>query len=302
MDPNIFSDLINNIKENDFDKFCENLNQATRQDQSNVNFQNPASNQNTLLHYCIEYSNYPALVQTLSKKPNVNVKNSSGIAPIHLAIWKGFLPLAATLLQCGADPNIEDKQHRTPLFFAIARSDIRAVRLLLTFNANPDVHIGEKSLLTIAVQTSFPEAIILLLDEMQGKTDDLSSDSYHPLYEAIKIGNRDCFAALLYNHENDILRKFNQQSLIEIALETNSTLLPLIVSLTKKEIDRMTRLNLTNIPSFPPKHLKSADKKKIKIAEEFHDTYLPTDYIKEYPKHIKSPWNIIVESSDDDSM
>lgn len=40
----------------------------------------------------------------------INFKKSHNekLAPIHLAIWKGFLPLASALLQAGSNPNLVD--------------------------------------------------------------------------------------------------------------------------------------------------------------------------------------------------
>ena len=62
-----------------------------------------------LLVYCIENNDYPALLSSIKQGCNVNIQDVNNFTPLHYAIFKGFLPLAATLLQAHADPDIPDK-------------------------------------------------------------------------------------------------------------------------------------------------------------------------------------------------
>ena len=48
----------------------------------------------------------------------INFKKSHNekLAPIHLAIWKGFLPLASALLQAGSNPNLVDAYQKFTIY------------------------------------------------------------------------------------------------------------------------------------------------------------------------------------------
>lgn len=70
-----------------------------------------------LLVYCIENNDYAALVSCITRGANVNILDNNNFTPLHYAIFKGFLPLAATLLQAHADPNLADKNTVLFLFF-----------------------------------------------------------------------------------------------------------------------------------------------------------------------------------------
>ena len=49
------------------------------------------------------------MIATLSCKADPNIYNYHHITPLFMTIWKGFLHLAAILLQAKADPNIPDQ-------------------------------------------------------------------------------------------------------------------------------------------------------------------------------------------------
>ena len=70
-----------------------------------------------LLVYCIENNDYSALLSCIARGADVNVQDNNRFSPLHYAIFKGFLPLAATLLQAHANPNVPDVH--TVLFFYI---------------------------------------------------------------------------------------------------------------------------------------------------------------------------------------
>ena len=93
--------IIKDIENGDPFEFIEHLNGI-----NDLNYQNSIGD--SLLHLCISYCNYPALVELLSRNVNLNLKNNSGLAPLHAAIWKGFLHLVAPLLKAGANVDITD--------------------------------------------------------------------------------------------------------------------------------------------------------------------------------------------------
>lgn len=65
---------------------------------------------NGILLKCVRHNNYPDLLHALNKGADVNLANEDGTTPLSLAIFKGYLPLAATLLQKGAQVDRDDKK------------------------------------------------------------------------------------------------------------------------------------------------------------------------------------------------
>ena len=58
----------------------------------------------------MEATNYPALIELLSRGADPNAADKHKLTPLHYAIFKGYLHIAATLLQGKADPNAVDDQ------------------------------------------------------------------------------------------------------------------------------------------------------------------------------------------------
>ena len=69
--------------------------------------------------HAVETNNYPVLVSCLSRHADVNIGDKHKLTPLHYAIFKGFLPIAAALLQGKADPNIMDDQTVCFLFIGL---------------------------------------------------------------------------------------------------------------------------------------------------------------------------------------
>ncbi|XP_038602543.1 ankyrin repeat and SOCS box protein 2 [Tachyglossus aculeatus] len=55
---------------------------------------------------------------------------------LYLAICRGNLDCALSLLQCGAEPDISNKSRETPLYKACERKNVEAVRMLVQYNAD----------------------------------------------------------------------------------------------------------------------------------------------------------------------
>ena len=266
-----FRTLTDTLKGFDLEEYIKELSKY-----KNVNIQDQDGN--SLLHYCVINCNYPALLYTMSRKANLNIQNNSKITPLTYAIWTGFLPIAAALLQAGASTDVVDAKGRSPLFFAVKRNDVKAIRLLLDFGAKPNEVINEKSLLSWAAELGNDEAITLLVEA--GARHDVGN--VPPLISCLKSGSRPVLMALTEKNPREVLSVYNEKSILQHAIEKKTTLLPLIANLVQEEIQKMKDAGEPNIPQFPPPNLTPAQLKRLNIAIERNDsvsfvTYTPPD-------------------------
>lgn len=61
------------------------------------------------------------------------------VHPLHLAVQNVYTEMIKALLEHGANPNIENKHHKTPLVIAVERDKIDLVKVLLEHGANPNI-------------------------------------------------------------------------------------------------------------------------------------------------------------------
>ena len=77
---------------------------------------------NSSLHWATYNSNELALSFLLARKPNVNLQDSEGITPLHLAVAQSQIihttSIIRQLLMKQANPLSRDKKGRTPLEYA----------------------------------------------------------------------------------------------------------------------------------------------------------------------------------------
>jgi cytochrome c len=119
----------------------------------------------------------------------------SQAAAIHDAAKKGDTAAITTALDAGADVN-EPDGFATPLYYAVSRQHLDAAILLITRGA--DVNAGSKVSgppLKAAVAKSRVELIALLLEH--GADPNLIVGDHTVLHEAVRIGCLDCVKALV---------------------------------------------------------------------------------------------------------
>lgn len=81
------------------------------------------------------------LRELVSRGADVNQTNTAGLSLLQNAINLGYMEVAKTLLELGANPDFQDvtQSGMTPLHYACYRGNISAVKLLLGYGANPDL-------------------------------------------------------------------------------------------------------------------------------------------------------------------
>lgn len=189
--------------------------------------------------------------------------------------------------------------YRTPLFFAVRKQDLRAMKLLLDFKADPnalivddaneDPRMRRRSLLSIAVYNGSAECAKMLLIHGANPL----PEGTEPLIAALNNETRETLAVLLQDRPGDVLRVIEEKPFIVHAIEMKSNLLPIITTLVKNEIKDMEEKQKDNIPNFPPKGLKSKQKKELEKAEKLNDERITADFVDAAVNAIKNPWKNI---------
>ena len=129
-------------------------------------------------------------------RPNVNVLNEEGFAPLHLAAIRGDCQAARTLLAAGADVNVQQGTYEgTPLQYAAARGHVDVVRLLVRYDAKVDaVDTHGRTPLMWAASHGQHEVVCALLEA--GASVKLATDNgWTALHYAVK--SNDLKTALL---------------------------------------------------------------------------------------------------------
>ena len=81
------------------------------------------------------------VAKALDAGVNINVWDSDGWAPLHIACLHGYADLVRLLIEKGADANVRTMNEwvHTPLHIACRYNGVPAVRLLLEKGADPNV-------------------------------------------------------------------------------------------------------------------------------------------------------------------
>ena len=174
--------------------------------------------------------------------------------------------------------------NRTPLYFAVRRNDIKAIRLLLDFHADVNITTNGISLLSLAAQYGFSDAIKLLIDA--GARQDVGS--IPPLISVIRSGSRASLIELLKQRPREILTVYNEKPVLVHAIIEKTTLLPVIAAFVRDEITKMRQEGDPNTPPFPPEGLTSSQIKRLNTALERNES-VSTTTLSEYPEEHTLP-------------
>lgn len=121
----------------------------------------------------------------LSGTVNIDQLSSNGASALHEAAYDGKLSCVVTLLQCGADVNIEDGEGWTPLHAAVCGQSTQCAELLVRRGANVRAKTDDGlTPLAIAMQQKDTEMIkVLTLFSNQTQIPDRPKRSYRQAKE-----------------------------------------------------------------------------------------------------------------------
>jgi ankyrin repeat protein len=143
--------------------------------QASVDDQFRAIDGSSLLHAAVESGNYGILNVLLSAGAGklINIKNTSGWTPFHLAVTSGdvkILEMLHSSLKCSTTFDEQDIDGRTPLHLAVEKQDIGITRWLLDKGAKADIQdFGDTTPFQQAFQQETLEILCLLFPKRAEK-------------------------------------------------------------------------------------------------------------------------------------
>ena len=102
----------------------------------------------TPLHYAASAMQPEAVHFLLEHNADINSQDTAGVTPLNWVVsersWeRKFMDMVRRLLEHGADPNIGNNDHRTPIHEALSQGLLEVARLLLIHGAKVDEKDGE---------------------------------------------------------------------------------------------------------------------------------------------------------------
>jgi len=117
------------------------LEEAKYEIESNLNFINSARDHSgdMLLHVAVSTRKYRRIKALLELGASTEVRNEDMETPLHVAVKEGNLKAVALLLQYNANVHVwEHYEYRTPLHYAVEFNRMGCATMLLDAGASPD--------------------------------------------------------------------------------------------------------------------------------------------------------------------
>ncbi|XP_065864326.1 uncharacterized protein [Euphorbia lathyris] len=140
----------------------------------------------TPLHQAIMAGHYNLAVYFLEKGAKPNVANDVGDTPLHYAVMKGYEKLLHLLISKGAEVDAKSDSS-TSLVWAASFGNVKAMKILLDNNANPNmIHLPAPSPLIESILSGSFECVKLLLQA--GADPNMVCGGVRPLHVAVSEG------------------------------------------------------------------------------------------------------------------
>lgn len=209
-----------------------------------INHRDQELKSKTPLHLAVKSGNHNLISWILEHSPDksetVNIPDSSGISPLHLAAKYGDIAIMTQLLDAQADISAADRDNKTPLHEAVENGHSGIVYLLLQRGSKINARSsGNKTPLHIALENYRPNIALLLLDYVPNNAETFefdiqNSDGATPLILAVERNYFVVVRVLLERGaEADmegprgrtalhLAAKFGQDHILNILLENNA--------------------------------------------------------------------------------
>ncbi len=147
------------------------------------------------------------LVKTLlAQNMAVDAQDDDGYTALHYAVLKSNVPMVKLLLDAGADPNKANRFGNTPFYYSFSQGEpnIALTQLLLDYGAdvNQRDKIGTTPLFRVVNFKKMSEVLKLLIAAGADVNAQLSAGGSTPLHQAALKGNKEAAEILIAHGAN----------------------------------------------------------------------------------------------------
>lgn len=165
----------------------------------------------TTLHSSVNYGSLAGVQEILRRGADANARvKDKNWTPLWLAACRGYLTISKSLLEAGADPNIQTNQGVTPLKEAAQIGASELVKLLIGYGASVDLapyEVKDGPLIAASARNHLFTVDILL---KAGADPNIQTKSgWSPLHYAIHNGNEEMAALIIKHSPNPNLETLN---------------------------------------------------------------------------------------------
>lgn len=209
------------------------------------------------------------LVFLLKKGANVNVKEKeTEKTGLLLAVQNNNLGLIKLLLENKADPNLSDKNGKTPLLYAVSfetGENIDIVNMLLEYKANPELKAKDStSPLLVAMKRSFEKISIALIKKMNDFSFREKNTGNSYLHIAAYRNMEPIVKTLLQKGLKNV-DNFNSDCKLPSDLTINDKILELLNDNSKKQEEPKKDKNKAKDGPITKKTVKKKNSEKIEV-------------------------------------
>ena len=190
------------------------------------------SNKENLLQYAISYDRYELIPIILSKKIQINNQEIlNGLTALHQITIKQKTELIKTLINYGANMNLQDYYGNTPLHYSITENNKDILNILLDYNINYNLtNIDGNTALHLYLSESYLEKDILI--KLITNTNLNIQNNYgetclKKLLELYLIENytdilkkKELNFFILDNNNEDLSKSLNDNNILELAIDS----------------------------------------------------------------------------------
>lgn len=194
-----------------------------------VNAQDNAGS--TFLHTAVQQGNFPIVQLLLSKGADPSLYDQFGDTPLHHACGNNIPDITYHIIQNNPslDLDFTNTYHQTPLHFAASNNQVDNAQILLECGANPDVQDinGNTALNVSAYHEQGMELVQLLLEHGASPNIANHNGSTPLLYSAMEGRTMTCHL-LMYAGADPAVQNINGITAVHAAVENPETLKALL--------------------------------------------------------------------------
>jgi ankyrin repeat protein len=202
----------------------------------------PNRNGDTPIHLAIRRGYHDLAAQLIKLSIDLELPNHVGRTILHEAVFRNSIAIVELLIESGAQINSIDHRGASPIWYAVFNGNFEIIKLLLTAGADPNINIGNTSLLHFMVPCMAPQEVVDVFYQRLGDTPPpLSRLTAKEKMDIFKVLSRGADINKISSQNNNLLHR---ALIFDLPSEVISYLINKGIELDHKNQDGNTPLHL----------------------------------------------------------